>query len=180
METRKLEGGDDSFVLTTATDLEAELEKDIEASEKRERQLKDKATNLQYEVDEWKEKYKQSKNETGATQNRLQKEITNLRDQNRTLQLRLRDIEVANDDYERQQRNTESSLEDMQAQYDKTFEKTVILEQEVQTIEQERETLRIDVQRLKDELQDFKIEAEIVKEEQDSAVACAVYSHVIL
>jgi len=38
----------------SSRELEAELEKDIEASEKRERQLKEKADNLSYEVDEWK------------------------------------------------------------------------------------------------------------------------------
>ncbi len=38
----------------SSKELEAELEKDIEASEKRERQLKEKADALTYEVDEWK------------------------------------------------------------------------------------------------------------------------------
>ena len=38
----------------TSRALEADLEKDIEASEKRERQLKEKADNLSYEVEEWK------------------------------------------------------------------------------------------------------------------------------
>jgi hypothetical protein len=36
----------------SSKELEAELERDIEASEKRERQLKERAENLQYEVDE--------------------------------------------------------------------------------------------------------------------------------
>ena len=38
----------------SSRELEAELERDIEASEKRERQLREKADNLAYEVDEWK------------------------------------------------------------------------------------------------------------------------------
>lgn len=38
----------------TSRALEADLERDIEASEKRERQLREKADNLNYEVDEWK------------------------------------------------------------------------------------------------------------------------------
>lgn len=38
----------------TSRALEADLERDIEASEKRERQLKEKADNLAYEVEEWK------------------------------------------------------------------------------------------------------------------------------
>lgn len=38
----------------SSRELEVELEKEIEASEKRERQLKEKVDNLRYEVDEWK------------------------------------------------------------------------------------------------------------------------------
>lgn len=38
----------------SSRDLEAEMEKDIEASEKRESQLREKVDNMRYEVDEWK------------------------------------------------------------------------------------------------------------------------------
>ena len=109
-------------------------------------------------------KYKQSKTEANTSQNALQKEITSLRDSNRTLQMKLRDIEVANDDYERQARNTTSSLEDMESKYNMTIERGVLLEEEVRNGEQEREGLRIDNQRLRSELSDLKVEAEIVQE----------------
>ncbi|KAK5040141.1 NADH:ubiquinone oxidoreductase [Exophiala sideris] len=155
---------------SSSKELEAELEKDIEASEKRERQLKDKAANLQYEVDEWKAKYRQSKTEASNVQNALQKEITELRDTNRTLTMRLRDIEVANDDFERKQRNTESSLEDMESKYNQIIERSVLLEDELRTGEQERESLRIEAQRLRDELSDLKIETDITKEKLRKAV----------
>ena len=39
---------------TSSRELESELERDIEASEKRERQLQEKVDNLVYEVEEWK------------------------------------------------------------------------------------------------------------------------------
>ncbi|KAL4807334.1 nuclear distribution protein nude [Aspergillus unguis] len=148
----------------SSRELESELEKEIEASEKRERQLKEKLDNLRYEVDEWKSKYKQSKSEGSAAQNTLQKEITSLRDTNLTLQLRLRDTEVANDDYERQARHTTSSLEDMESKFNMAIERGVLLEEEVKHGEQEREGLRIENQRLRDELNDLKIETEIVQE----------------
>lgn len=77
------------------------------------------------------------------------------------MQLKLRDIEVANDDYERQARNTTSSLEDMESKYNVTIERGVLLEEEMRTGEQEREDLRIENQRLRDELSDLKVEAEI-------------------
>jgi len=38
----------------TSRELEAELERDIEASERRERSLKEKVDSLGFEVDEWK------------------------------------------------------------------------------------------------------------------------------
>jgi hypothetical protein len=109
-------------------------------------------------------KYKQAKAESNTVQTTLQKEITSLRDTNRTLQLKLRDTEVANDDYERQARNTTSSLEDMESKYNVAVERGVLLEEEVKNGEQEREGLRIESQRLRDEFSDLKIEAEIVHE----------------
>lgn len=102
-------------------------------------------------------------------QNALQKEITSLRDTNRTQQLRLRDIEVANDDFERQARNTTSSLEDLESKYNQTIERGVMLEEEIKVGEQEREQLRIEAQRLRDELSDLKIEAEITQEKLRAA-----------
>ena len=94
----------------------------------------------------------------------MQKEITSLRDTNRTLQLKLRDIEVVNDDYERQARNTTSSLEDLESKYNVAIERGVLLEEEIRSGELERESLRIDNQRLRDELSDLKVEAEIIQE----------------
>ena len=106
-------------------------------------------------------KCKQSKAEANSAQNNLQKEITSLRETTRSVQLKLRDIEVANDDFERQARNTTSSLEDLESKYNVTLERSVLLEGEVKIGEQERETLRIENQRLRDELSDLKVEAEV-------------------
>ncbi len=87
-----------------------------------------------------------------------------LRDSNRTLQLKLRDIEVANDDFERQARNTTSSLEDLESKYNVSIERGVMMEEEIKIGEQEREQLRIDAQRLREELADLKIEAELLQD----------------
>ncbi|KUI65245.1 hypothetical protein VM1G_00826 [Cytospora mali] len=148
----------------SSEELEKELEKDLDAAEKRENALREKAEALTFEVDEWKRKYKESKAEANAAQNALEKEITTLRDSNRTLQHKLRDIEVANDDFERQARITDSSLEDMESKYNAAIEKVVMMEEEIKIGEQEREQLRIDSQRLREELSDLKIEAEILQD----------------
>jgi hypothetical protein len=109
-------------------------------------------------------KYKQSKTEASNAQNRLQKEITALRESQRSLQMELRDTEVQNDDLERQGRNQTSSLEDLESKYNVTLERTVMLDEEIKIGEQEREGLRIETQRLRDEFSDLRIEAEIVQE----------------
>jgi hypothetical protein len=87
-----------------------------------------------------------------------------MRDAQRGLQMRLRDIEVQSDDFERQARNQTSSLEDVESKYNVAIERGVMLEEEVKIGEQEREGLRIETQRLRDELSDLRIETEIVQE----------------
>jgi hypothetical protein len=109
-------------------------------------------------------KYKQSKTEANNAQNTLQKEITVLRDSQRTLQMKLRDIEVQSDDFERQARNQTSSLEDVESKYNVSIERGVMIEEELKIGEQEREALRIENQRIRDELSDLRIEADIVQE----------------
>ncbi|KAH6654857.1 NUDE protein [Truncatella angustata] len=150
-------------------ELEAELEKDLEAADKRERKLRERAEGLQFEVDEWKEKCRKAKSDANSAQANLEKEITTLRDTNRTLQLRLRDIEVVNDDFERQARNTTSTLEDMESKYNQAIERNVMMEEEVRIGEKERETLRIEAQRLREELSDLKVEAEILQDKVKKA-----------
>lgn len=148
----------------SSKELEEQLERDIETAEKNERKLKEQVEKLGFEVEEWKTKHKQSKTEANSAQNVLQKEITSMRETNRTMQLKLRDIEVVNDDYERQARNTESSLEDMESKYNVAIERGVLMEEELRNGEQEREALRIDTQRLRDEFSDLKVESDITTE----------------
>ncbi|KAJ1335002.1 NUDE protein [Microdochium nivale] len=159
-------------------ELEAELEKDLDAADKRQRDLEQRAESIQFEADEWKEKCKHAKAEANAAQNALEKEITTLRDTNRTLTLRLRDIEVVNDDFERQARNTTSSLEDLESKYNIAIERSVMMEEEIKIGEQEREALRIDAQRLREELSDLRVEAEIlqdkIKKAEDRRLASIV------
>ncbi|KAK5115684.1 hypothetical protein LTR62_000773 [Meristemomyces frigidus] len=150
---------------SSSKDLEEQLERDIDAAEKKERKLKEQVEKLAFEAEEWKTKHRQAKAEANSAQNALQKEVTTLRESGRQMQLRLRDIEVVNDDYERQARNTESSLEDLESKYNVAIERAVLLEGEIQVGEQEREALRIETQRLRDEYGDLKVESEITGEQ---------------
>lgn len=78
--------------------------------------------------------------------------------------MKLRDIEVQNDDFERQARNTSGSLEDLESKLNASIERGVMMEEEIKIGEQERENLRIETQRLRDELSDLKIEAEVMQD----------------
>lgn len=96
-----------------------------------------------------------------------------MRETNRHLQMKLRDIEVANDDFERQARNTTSSLDDLESKYNVAIERGVLMEEEMKLGEQEREALRIETQRLRDELSDIKVEVEIKSDKLRHAEATA-------
>lgn len=96
-----------------------------------------------------------------------------MRETNRQLQMKLRDIEVANDDFERQARNTTSSLDDLDSKYNVAIERGVLMEEEIKRGEQEREALRIETQRLRDELSDLKVEVEIKSDKLRHAEAAA-------
>ncbi|KAM3416426.1 hypothetical protein BST61_g8021 [Cercospora zeina] len=148
----------------SSKELEEQLEKDVEAAEKNERKFKEQVEKLNFEVDEWKTKHKQAKDEANRAQNALQKEVTAIREENRTLQVRLRDIEVTNDDYERQARNTEFEKDDLEGKYNAAIERGVLFEETIRQGEQEREGLRVETQRLRDELGDLKVENEITLE----------------
>jgi hypothetical protein len=105
----------------------------------------------------------------------MQREIDALRDAQKLLQQRLREMEMSNDDMERNDRYVtlknlshdrvvKSSLEDIQAKYDKTTEEIALLQAELASAE----TLRIENQRLKDELRDLKEEWTLLKEKAQS------------
>jgi len=103
----------------------------------------------------------------------MQKEIDALREAQRLMQQRLREMEMTNDDMEQNDRYiaepnlanhrvVKSSLEDIQSKYDKATEEVALLQAELASAE----TLRIENQRLKDELRDLKEEYAIMKEKQ--------------
>ncbi|SMR48941.1 unnamed protein product [Zymoseptoria tritici ST99CH_1E4] len=145
----------------SSKELEEQLEKDVVTAEKNELKWKQQVEKLTSEVEEWKEKHKKAKAEANTAQNTLQKEITTMREQNLALQLRLRDTEVMNDDYEQQKRYTETSLEDLESKYNTAIERGVLFEETIKQGEQEREELRIETQRLRNDLSDLKVESDI-------------------
>ena len=83
-----------------------------------------------------------------TTTTSLQRELDQLRQEHQQTKVRLRELEMGNDDLERNERAVSSSLADMETKYSKTLEEKILLEHELL----EKAGLEEETQRLKDEL----------------------------
>jgi hypothetical protein len=147
----------------TSRELEEDLERELEQSEKRYKELKSKNEVLKGEVDEWKQKYYQSKSEANVNQTQLQRELDSIKSLQEKFVVKTRELEIDYDDLERTERAAKCSLLDLENKYNKAIERNVILENELEGKNQ----LIVEVQRLKDELKDVNIELAILKNKQD-------------
>ena len=78
----------------------------------------------------------------------LQRELDQLRQAHHTLKVQMRELEMGNDDLERNERAITSSLADVEAKYSKTLEEKILLEHELldkANVEEECQRLRDDV-----------------------------------
>ena len=82
----------------------------------------------------------------------LQRELDTLRQEHQVLKIQLRELEMGNDDLERNERAVSSSLADVEAKYSRTLEEKILLEHELLT----KANLEEESQRLKDELRGEK------------------------
>lgn len=83
-----------------------------------------------------------------TTTTSLQRELDKMRKDYQQLKVQLRELEMGNDDLERNERAVSSSLADMEAKYSRVLEEKILLEQELL----EKVSLEESTQRLKDEL----------------------------
>jgi len=83
-----------------------------------------------------------------TTTTSLQRELDQLRQEHQRIKVHLRELEMGNDDLERNERAVSSSLADMESKYSKALEEKILLEHELL----EKAGLEEDGQRLKDEL----------------------------
>lgn len=153
----------------SSKELEQELERDIEAREKREAQLNTLLELAQSEVQDWRSKYQSSLKEHSKTLNHITKELDTVRKSEEAYRTKVRDMELDNDDLEKSERyvrayylrlsyyNTDfhknnralgSTLSDLEARYGKAIERTALLEEELVG----KARLEEEVQRSKDEL----------------------------
>jgi len=78
----------------------------------------------------------------------LQRELDKLRQEHQQTKIQLRDLEMGNDDLERNERAVSSSLADMETKYSRALEEKILLEHELL----EKANLEEESQRLRDEL----------------------------
>lgn len=93
-------------------------------------------------------KYTGSLRDHTITMLHMQRELESLRASENSVRVKLRDIELDNDDLEKSEREKDSSLQDVEARYGKSLERIALLEEELVGKAQLEEEL----QRLKDEL----------------------------
>jgi hypothetical protein len=83
-----------------------------------------------------------------TTTTSLQRELDTLRQDHQKIKIQLRELEMGNDDLERNERAVTSSLADVEAKYTRALEEKILLEHELL----DKATLEEECQRLKDDL----------------------------
>ena len=83
-----------------------------------------------------------------TTTTSLQRELDKLRQEHQAIKIQLRELEMGNDDLERNERAVSSSLADVEAKYSRALEEKILLEHELL----DKAHLDEECQRLKDEL----------------------------
>lgn len=148
----------------SSRELEKELEMELEESEQKHKHLNNQVESLTAEVSEWKNKHLELQKEYSANQSSLMKQISTLKEKYNNANERLREIEMANDDMERYERITKTSLDELEKKYHDSLEEIALLESEVSG----KEDLQVDLQRTKDELRDTKEELSVAQTKIDT------------
>ncbi|KIJ45652.1 hypothetical protein M422DRAFT_227360 [Sphaerobolus stellatus SS14] len=134
----------------SSKELEEEMNLELERTERSQRDLQSKVARLEVERDEWKGKFISLQTNHNTTSTSLQKEIDTLRQQLQNTKIQLRELEIGNDDLERNERAVTSSLADIETKYSRVLEEKILLEQELI----DKASLEEQMQRLRDELRD--------------------------
>ncbi|KAI8346432.1 hypothetical protein B0O80DRAFT_430910 [Mortierella sp. GBAus27b] len=146
----------------SSKELEEELEKEVENTERRYNEIRIRNEAMRQEVEEWKEKYQQSIKDSNTNINQLTRQLEVLKQQTEMFIKKERALEQDNDDLERTERATKWSLQELEIKYNVAMEKTVMLENEVS----DKTAIMEDMQRLRDELRDANVELAVMKANQ--------------
>ncbi|KAI9479508.1 hypothetical protein BDB00DRAFT_858866 [Zychaea mexicana] len=144
----------------SSRELEEELEKELQTTEKAYKDLKSRCEHYKFEADEWKSKYTNAKHEQNTATLQMQREIDILRRTEEMFRRKILELELDNDDLERTERAATSSLSDLEVKLNKAIERNVILENEIAI----KDNLTEQTQRLRDELNDVNHELSVSRQ----------------
>ncbi|KAF9965141.1 NADH:ubiquinone oxidoreductase [Mortierella alpina] len=177
-ETIELELAETKFALEefqlSSKELEEELEKEIDSTERRYNEIKIRNEAMRQEVEDWKEKYHQALKDSNTSINQLTRQLEDLRQQTENFIKKERELEQDNDDLERTGRAAQWSLQELERKYNVALERQAMLEGEVNA----KAALAEEVQRLKDELRDTNVELAVMKSNQATPSPAASVSSV--
>ncbi|KDQ63621.1 hypothetical protein JAAARDRAFT_29646 [Jaapia argillacea MUCL 33604] len=149
----------------SSKELEEELERELERTEKAQQELKVKVARAENERDEWKSKFMALQTTHNTTTTSLQRELDTLRHEHQKVKVQLRDLEMGNDDLERNERAVASSLADMESKYSRALEEKILLEHELL----DKANMEEECQRFRDEIRDANEEIAILKDQLAAA-----------
>ncbi|KAL1412373.1 NADH:ubiquinone oxidoreductase [Vanrija albida] len=150
----------------SSRELEQELEQELAATEATQTELKERIKRLETEKEEWRTKFINLQKNHSSTVAAMQREMDNLRSERDKTLIALRDLEMGNDELERNERVAVSSLLDMEIKYNRAIEDKTLLEQEVI----QKQELEEECQRLKDDVRDANNEIGILRDQLARAV----------
>ncbi|OBZ79083.1 Nuclear distribution protein nudE 1 [Grifola frondosa] len=154
----------DEFHLSSK-ELEEELERELERTEKAQQDLIQRVARAEQERDDWKSKFVSLQTTHNTTTTSLQRELDTLRQEHQRVKIQLRELEMGNDDLERNERAISSSLADAEGRYSRVLEEKILLEHELL----DKANIEEECQRLRDELRDANEEISIIKDQLDAA-----------
>lgn len=143
----------------SSRELEKELELELEDGEKRQKELQVQVEKYRVESADWKGKYLELQKEASATQSSLLKEIGSLQSAHSEAVKQLHEIEMENDDMERHERITKSTLEEIEYKYHTALEEIAMLEADISG----KDDLKTELQHVKEELRDTKEELQLTQ-----------------
>ncbi|KAI0375342.1 hypothetical protein BV20DRAFT_960458 [Pilatotrama ljubarskyi] len=149
----------------SSKELEEELERELERTEKAQQELKVKVARAEQERDDWKAKFMSLQTTHNTTTTSLQRELDKLRQDYQKIKVQLRELEMGNDDLERSERAISSSLADMEQKYARVLEEKILLEHELL----DKANVEEEAQRIRDELRDANEEIAILKDQLAAA-----------
>ncbi|KZV75557.1 hypothetical protein PENSPDRAFT_71925 [Peniophora sp. CONT] len=150
---------------TSSKELEEELERELQRTEKAHQDMKVKLERAEGEREEWKGKFMSLQTNHNTTTTSLQRELDQLRGDYQKIKVQLRELEMGNDDLERNERAVSSSLADIEAKYSRALEEKILLEHELL----DKAHIEEESQRWKDELRDANAEIGILRDQLATA-----------